>query len=245
MNIRVAPGWIALLALLVSLASGAWAQSGRELIEDSLRRHAAPANVYQEQTLIQSDGLGQYTVRTLRYYARNDASGGKRLLVIHTPEDLRGRTVFVAHDANGTRHGPEASSPLFGSDVSVADFEGEQPAGFRYAVEDHQDLDRISHYVLRAVPKDAAVAAATGYGVRRLYLRKDNLFVSRVDFLDRQGRIARRQTFRDARPDESGAWRPAMILTEDLREDRRTLVKVERRVHSADYVPDAIFAGMR
>ena len=227
-------------------AASAWAQSGRELIEESIRRHLPPPYVYQEQTLILSDPLGQNTVRTLRYYARRDASGVKRLAVIHTPEDLRGMTVLVTRDAKGgERRGPDPSSPLFGSSLSVADFEGERPADFTYEVEDSQDLDRISHYVLRAAPRDEAVGRATGYGVRRIYLRKDNLFVSRVDFLDRQGRLARRITFRDPRPDDSGIWRPGMILAEDLREDRRTLLKVERRVHSADYVPDAVFEERR
>ncbi len=235
----------ALLSVLASIAAAAWAQSAPELIEESLRRHAAPAYVYQEQTLILSDNQGQHTVRTTRYYARMDESGRKRLLVIHTPEELRGTTIFVARDAKGGgRLGPEPSSPVFGSEFSVADFEGEQPADFLYELEDAQDMDRVPHHVLRARPRDAAVSHATGYGVRRIYLRKDNLFVSRVDFLDRRGRITKRQTFRDPRPDESGAWRPGMILAEDLREDRRTLLKVERRVHSADYVPNAVFGAV-
>jgi hypothetical protein len=235
-----------LAGMLAFAAASAWAQSARELIEESLRRHAPPAHVYQEQTLILSDHHGQNTVRTLRYYARHDSSGGRRLVMIHTPEELRGTAVLVARDAKGgARRGPEASSPLFGSSLTVADLEGEQPADFSYEVENSQDLDRVSHHVLRAIPKDAEVARATGYGVRRLYLRKDNLFISRIDLLDRRGLVARRQTFRDPRPDESGAWRAGMVLTEDLRDARRTLLKVERRVHSADYVPDAIFAGLR
>jgi hypothetical protein len=84
-----------------------------------------------------------------------------------------------------------------------------------------------------------------GYHERRIYLRKDNLFVSRIDYRDRDGREARRQTFRDPRPDESGAWRAGMVLMEDLRNGGRSLLKVERRVHSADYVPAAVFAGLQ
>lgn len=236
----------ALVILMCALASGAWAEDARKLIEESLRRHAPPPFVYQEQTLILSNNLGQHTVRTARFYGRTDENGEARLLAIETPADLRGATVFVARDANGgRRRGPDPASPVFGSDYSVADFEGEQPRDFVYEAEDPQDLDRVAHHVLRATPRDDAVARATGYGVRRVFLRKDNLFVSRVDFLDRQGQIAKRRTFRDPRPDESGAWRAGMILTEDLREDRRTLIKVERRVHSHDYVPDAVFAGLR
>ena len=66
----------------------------------------------------------------------------------------------------------------------------------------------LSHQGMR----DERVARATGYSERRLYLRRDNLFVSRIDYFDRQGRLAKRQTFRDPRPDASGAWRAGMIL---------------------------------
>jgi hypothetical protein len=36
-----------------------------------------------------------------------------------------------------------------------------------------------------------------------------------------------------------------MMLMEDLRDGRRTLLKVERRVHSADYVPPGVFEGLQ
>lgn len=235
----------ALFLVLACSAIGARAQSGRELIEESLRRHASPPYVYEEQTLVLSDSLDQHTVRTARYYARRDESGRKRLLVIDTPADSQGMAVFVARDARGgARRGSDASGQIFGSDFSVADFEGEQPQDFNYVLEDGQDLDRVPHHVLSALPRDEAVARATGYGERRIYLRKDNLFVSRIDYLDRQGRLAKRETFRDHRPDDSGAWRPGMILMENLLDNRRTLLKVERRVYSADYVPAAVFAGL-
>ena len=233
-----------LLPLLALASAAASAQTGRELIEESLRRHALPPSVYQEQTMILSDGFGQHTVRTLRFYAKRDANGTRRLLVIRTPEDLRGMAVLVTLDAKGgARSGPPQSSPLFGSNMTNADFEDERPADFTYEKEDSQDLDRVTHHVLKAVPVNEEVARATGYGARRLYLRRDNLFVSRVDYLDRQGQLVRRLTFRDVQVDETGAWRPGMILMEELREDRRTLIKVDRRVHSADYVPEAVFKG--
>jgi hypothetical protein len=233
------------LVLLAGVAVSARAQTGLELIEESLRKQAPPAHIFEEQVLLLSDSAGQHTVRTVRYYARNDASGTRRLMVIDTPQVLRGLRVYVARDAGGGRHGPAGSSLVFGSDLTVSDLEGEQPAGFSYEREPSQELDRVTHFVVRATPKDDGIARATGYGTRRIYLRKDNLFVSRIDHLDRQGRLARRQTFKDPRPDESGAWRPGMTLTEDMREERRTLLKVERRVHSADYVPDAVFDEQR
>ncbi len=235
---------VILAVFAAATATATAVQDGRPLIEASLARYSPPAYVYQEQTMVLSDLAGNRTVRTVRYYARNRDGWRQRLLVIQTPAELRGRSVFIARNANGGRRGPMPSSLLFGSEVSVADFEGEQPGDFRYTVEDSQDLDRVAHHVVLATPRDAGVTLATGYGERRLFLRKDNLFVARIDYLDSRGNVARRRTFRDPQTDETGAWRAAMTLTEDLREARRTLLKVDRRVHSADYVPDAVFAGL-
>ncbi len=236
----------ALLPLLVLAGPDAAAQDALKLVEDSLQRHALPESVYEDQTLILGNPLGHYTVRTLRYYARSDLRGSRRLAVIDTPEELRGMAVLVTRDAKGgARQGPDPASPLFGSNLTVADLEGEQTGDFFYELEESQDLDRIPHLVVKATPKDASTGRALGYASRRIYLRKDNLFMSRMDFLDRQGRLARRVTFRDPRPDESGAWRAGMVLAEDLREERRTLLKIERRVHSADYVPESVFGEKR
>ena len=245
MNRLMKPAASVLLLLTACLATAAWAQNGRELIEKSLRLHAPPAAVYEEQTLVLSDPQGHYTVRTVRRYARHDANGDTNLLVMETPAESKGTSIYVDREASGgTRRGTAASSPVFGSNFSVADLEGEQVRNFTYERDDDQDLDRVPHFVLRVLPADESVARATEYRQRRIYLRKDNLFISRIDYRDSAGRLARRQTFRDPQPDESGVWRPAMILMEDLRDGRRPLLKVERSVHSPDYVPAEVFAGI-
>ncbi len=234
-----------IFSLLLGHTAGATAESGRELIEESLRRHAPPDYVYEEQALLLTDRQGQHTVRTARYYARRDESGTRNLLILVTPSESKGTAIYSDHDTHGgTRRGAVVSSPVFGSNFTVADLEREQARDFRYERDDDHDLDRVPHYVLRAFPVDESVARATGYRERRIYLRKDNLFVSRIDYQDRDGRKARRQTFRDPRPDEFGIWRADMILMEDLRDGRRSLLKIERRVHSPDYVPAAVFAGL-
>jgi hypothetical protein len=90
--------------------------------------------------------------------------------------------------------------------------------------------------------RDEAAARRPGIAERRLFLRKDNLFVSRIDYLDRHGTLRRQQTFRDPQPDGEGAVRAGMVLMESLQERHSTLLKVERRVHSADFVPAERFA---
>ncbi len=101
MNRLMKPAALALLLLTVCLATAAGAQSGRELIEASLRRHAPPATVYEEQTFVLSDSQGHYTVRTARRYARHDANGDTNLLVMETPAESKGTAIYVVRAGSG------------------------------------------------------------------------------------------------------------------------------------------------
>lgn len=227
--------------LVASAAAATERPDGRLLMEESLRRHAPAKHLYEEQTLVLTDAQGRHTVRTLRHYAVRDERGSRDLRVIDTPVEARGAAILVLRDAGGrARHGAVADARVFGSNFLVADLEDEWPADFRYEHDGDIDLERVPHHVLRVLP--AAADARAGQGERRIYLRKDNLFVSRIEYRDGDGRTIRRQTFRAPRPEDDAAWRAGMILMEDLREGGRSLLKVERRVLSADYVPESVFA---
>lgn len=246
------------LALLLLFLPGLCAAAdARGLVEESLRRHAVAPYLYEELTLLSSDAAGRYTVRTARHYVRVRNGSLDRLLVIDTPQEARGSAVRVRREAGGAVRRDVAlpalaqqpsgaadvapSGPLFGTDFALGDLEDEDPAQFRYEAEGEADIDRVAHFVVRAAPRGPAPAEA---GERRLYLRKDNLFLSRIEYSDAQGRTARRQSFRDPRAHDSGGWRAAMVLMENLRDGHRTLIKVERRVHSPDYVPAEVFADV-
>jgi hypothetical protein len=87
-----------------------------------------------------------------------------------------------------------------------------------------------------------AAAQRSGGGARRYYVRKSDYFLVRTDFLDLQGRLARRQSFRDPKQVEPGVWQADMVLMENPGERHRTLIKIERRVFSPQYVPPEIFS---
>lgn len=240
-----APLLLPLLLWLLPVLAGATAErlDGRSLVEESLRRHAPAAHLYEEQTLVLTDAQGRHTVRTLRHYAARDERGCRDLRVVDTPAEARGAAILVVRGGkDGERHGAAADARVFGSNFIVADLEDERPADYRYEHDGDLDLERVPHHVLRALPANDGVGRRIGYGERRLYLRKDNLFLSRIDYRDGEGQTARRQTFRAPRAEDNAAWRAGMILMEDLRDGGRSLLKVERRVLSADYVPEAVFA---
>lgn len=230
--------------VLTSLAGLAGAQNGPALVAQSLQRHAPPNDVFEEHALIMTDRLGHYSLRTTRYYAQRDNLASRQLYLVEFPAELKGAALRVDRNIiDGSRRGPAPSTAVFGSNFLVADLEGERSGDFRYVREGDLALERIPHFVVRAEPTSESVTRATGYHDRRLYLRKDNLFVSRIEYFDAKGRLARRLAFRDPRPDALGVWRAAMMLMEDLRDGRRTLLKVERRVHSPDYIPAGVFEG--
>lgn len=256
------------LALLLLLAAGAPSgaaraaapDTGRSLVEESLRRHGPPPHAYEELTIVLRDAAGRQRVRTARHYRRSEADGTvHRLITMQSPTDVRGsalrltlkngdpveRQLHLPALGKAFTFGPvtESVERVFGTDLSLADLEGERPSLYAYQREADRDLDRIPHHSIRARPANPRVPHATGYGERRLFLRKDNLFLTRIDYFDRNGRLIRQQTFRDPRPDGDGALRPAMILLVDLRERHSTLVKVDRRVHSPDYVPADLAAA--
>ena len=234
------------MALILSgLPALVCAGNARDLVAASLERQAPTPFVYEEQTLVLSDSAGRFSVRTMKHYQRRDEAGEKTLTVVVTPAESIGMSVFVARDAGvGIRRGSKASSSVLGSDFLVGDLEAEQIDAHHYETLPMQEIDHVKHHVVRASPMDNARAGRSSATDRVIFLREDNLFVSRIDYRDEHGKILRRQSFRDPRPDASGAWRASMILMENFKNDQRSVLKVDRRVHSPDYVPAAIFVGM-
>ena len=214
--------------------------------------------IYQELTMILSDAAGEHRVRRMRWYERRASDGSSRLLLVFVaPVDVRGAAVLLTRDAPGGARaeiylpalgrslglvaGTQSAMGLVGSDFKLADLLGEAPRDFSNQREADAEIDRSMHYVVRGTPASAAAQRAGG-GPRRYYLRKGDYFLVRIDFLDAQGRLARRQTFRDPKQVEPGAWQADMVLMEDFGERHRTLIKVERRVFSPEYVPPEIFS---
>lgn len=253
-------GWAAaaLVALGAVCAAAYGAPDGSGIMDRERAHRPQACCIYQELTMILSDAAGERGVRRIRWYERRERDGSSRLLLVFVaPVDVRGAAVLLTRDAPGSARGeiylPALGRPLglvagttsamalVGSDFNLADLLGEAPRGFVYAREADAEIDRSMHYVVRATPADAAAQRAGG-GLRRYYVRKGDYFLVRIDFHDAQGRLARRQTFRDPKQVEPGAWQADMVLMEDFGERHRTLIKVGRRVFSPEYVPPEIFS---
>jgi hypothetical protein len=256
---RPAIAMLAALAALAAAPGAARAAPDAAGIMEQVRSHRPQACcIYQELTMILSDPAGEGGVRRIRWFERHEPDGSRRLLLVFVaPADMRGAAVLVTRDASGNARGEvhlpalgrpldlaprtAGAMPLAGSDFRLADLFRGAPGDFTYAREADAEIERGMHYVIRATPVKGA-EPRTGEGVRRHFVRKGDHFLVRTDFHDARGVLARRQSFRDAREVEPGVWQADMILMEDFSARHRTLLKVERRVFSPDYVPAAIFS---
>lgn len=255
--------FIVLLSLLFPLACsqpvGAddpW--TGGHIMNEVLSRHGMPPCVYEEQTMILEDKAGYRDVSKIRRFSRVENDGTvKALIVFDNPAEVRGVALLaIRHDSGRGEwkvylpaFGKEVKSlaeraggsRFFGTDFAHEDLMAEVISDFHYVRVADQKMDRAAHYVVEAFPGSEEVAKNTGYSLRRHFIRQDNFFIVRTDYYDHRGQFVKRQTFHDLKKLDGDSWRANMITMENHREKHKTLIKINRRIFSQDYVRPEMF----
>jgi len=268
-SIRVTLGLAAWLVLLTPLSAvqaeqggpdgGIQQWTGLRIVQESMRRHELYPYVYEEQTLVLMDALKQRDVRRLRRYSRLDVDGtfrsliefafpqsiaGTALLFTHSPDETHITRIFLpALGAVMTNYvGGTAGGQMLGSEFSLDDLNPEDTEDFIYSRETDVVYEEVPYFVV--LSKSAEDLQAT-YTARRLYIRQDNFFITRIDYIDAAGRLLKRQTRHDLHQVGGEMWRADMIYVENILNRHRSILKIDRRVYSQDYVPPAIFSEAR
>ncbi|MBN2125081.1 MAG: outer membrane lipoprotein-sorting protein [Deltaproteobacteria bacterium] len=246
------------LPVLSEPARGDVPRTGSRIMAESLRRQGLYLYVYEELTVILTDRAGNREVRKARRFSRIEEDGSKKsLLVFDTPPEIRGVALLAESSPSGpwkwslylpafgkkliSYDGRAGGGRFLGTDFSVMDLIPEVLSDFRYARGSDQKINLVPCYVVEALPRDREVERATGCSLHRNFLRKDNFFLIRTDYFDRHGRFFKRRTFHDLKRVDGDMWHADMILMENTRERHMTIIKVDRRVLSRDYVPPEIF----
>ena len=76
---------------------------------------------------------------------------------------------------------------------------------------------------------DQTVKKETGYGLRKLWVRKDNFFIARTDYFDKRGKLIKRQTTDRISAVDGTAWRAAFTRMENFQENHVTEIEVTGR----------------
>ncbi|MBO6557688.1 MAG: outer membrane lipoprotein-sorting protein [Pseudomonadales bacterium] len=251
----------ALLFLAISLpSSGSDAvvnMNGAELMEAVYQRHKQFPYVYEEQSMILIDQRGNKNTRKLRRYSRVSKDGGADfLLLFDSPLDVRGVALIAHRDKAGVArqsfylpaygstfleshadHDGQSEDHFLGTDFSIENLIGEMLDHHRHLRRDDEVINETEFYVIDTFESgDESLVP-----LRRHYVRKDHLFVTRTDHFDELGRLKKRQTHHDLVNVHGEMWRANMMMMDNFQQAHRTVIKIDRRVFSADYVPEDVF----
>jgi len=234
--------------------------TGRSIMDEVFKRHELFPYVYEEQTMILIDVAGNRIARMARRFSRIENDGTvKLLLVLDNPAEVRGVALRTILHSSGRREsniylpafgkeiksnvGKSGGSLLLGTDFAIEDLTAEVLSDFRYVrVADHK-IDKIAYFVVEVFPRNEEIKQTSGYSLRRHFVRQDIFFIIRTDFYDRRGRLFKRQTNQDLKRVDGDMWRADMILMENHKERHKTLLKINKRVFSQDYVYPKIFTS--
>lgn len=227
-------------------------------MDEFFNRHELFPYIFEEQTIILMDRAGKRETRKLRRYSRTSEDGTlSYLLVFDTPSEIQGVAVLGVCYRSGlnessiylpalgkmTKSGSADSrkSYFLGTDFTIEDLIGEFMSNFRYVRVKDRKIDNINCYVVNAYSQEEFSETNTNYSERQHFIRKDNNLIIRTDYFDFHHHLMKRQTHSDLTNVNGDMWRGNMILMDNHREQHKSLIKINRRVFSHDYVPTELF----
>ena len=234
--------------------------TGNRIMDEAFRRHELFPYIFEEQSMILMDDAGNRDIRKVRRFSRVEKDRTvKFLLVFDSPPEVRGVALLAirqksGHEESGiylpafgkelkSNTGNNRSSNFLGTDFSIEDMTAEVLSDHRYVRAADSKIEKTNYFVVEAFPKDREIEKSTGYSHRRHFIRQDNFFIVRTDYFDRRGRFFKRQTHHDLKKVDRDMWRANMVLMENYKERHKTLIKINRRVFSHDYVPPEMFTS--
>jgi len=210
--------------------------------------------------MILIDSAENRDVRKARRFSRVEPDATvKYLLIFDHPAEVRGVALLAIRHPSGrieskiylpafgkelkSTSGKSRGNHFLGTDFAIEDLAPEVLSDFRYVRKTDYKIGKILYFVVEAFPKDSEIERATGYGLHRHFIRQDNFYIVRTDYYDPRGRLLKRRTHHDLKMVDGTMWRANMILMENHKEQHKTLIKINQRVFSHDYVPPEMFTS--
>jgi hypothetical protein len=248
--------FLLLTAIFASAADFQFSEaSGRVLMQQVYDTHQQYPYVYEEQSLVLIDRDGNRETRKVKLYSRIDPILFQRfLLLFESPEEVKGVAVLAERNANGdTRQaiylpalgesmiessGDSRDTNFLGTDFSIENLTGERLEDYDY----QRRRDELINYKMYSVIDVFDKQAEPGQtALRRHYISQEILYLTRTDYFDDLGRVRKRLSSHDMTRVLGDMWRANMLLMENMQNDHKTLIKIDRRIFSKEYVPVEVF----
>jgi len=260
-----------LLLILISSSLGAQEYpdekfdeaSGLEIMQEVHKRHQQFAFIYEEQSMVMIDRNGDRDTRKVKRYSRVEDDGTvKFLLVFESPVEIKGVALLATRDASGNTkkyvYLPAFGEQLIesmssgldgkflGTDFSIESITGEVLDDYIYVRRADKKINEAKYFMIDVYRREEVFAEnmlPDEQAIRRHSVSKNNFYITKTEYFDKQGRVFKKQSHHDLRPVDGRMWRADMILMEDSKEQHRSLIKIDRRVFSRDYVSADIFTA--
>ena len=238
--------------------------TGLEIMQEVHKRHQQFAFVYEEQSMVMIDRNGNRDTRKVKRYSRVEDDGTvKFLLIFDSPEEISGVALLASRDASGKtiKHvylpafGEQliesVSSGLdgkfLGTDFSIESITGEVLDDYIYVRRTDKKINNVEYFVVDVYRMEEGytdnMLPTEKQALRRHSISKNNFYIIKTEYFDKQGRVYKKQSHHDLRAVDGDMWRADMILMEDSKEHHQSLIKINRRIFSRDYVSAEIFTA--
>ena len=238
--------------------------SGLKIMQEVQKRHQQFAFVYEEQSMVMIDRNGDRDTRKVKRYSRVEEDGTvKFLLLFDSPEEISGVALLATRDASGEtiKHvylpafGEQliesVSSGLdgkfLGTDFSIENITGEVLDDYIYVRRPDTKINNVEYFVIDVHRIEDGftenMLSTKKQALKRHSISKNNFYITKTEYFDQQGRVYKKQSHHDLRAVDGDMWRADMILMEDSKEHHQSLIKINRRIFSRDYVSAEIFTA--
>jgi len=249
-------GILAATAMTAVSAQMTSSPDGTEIMQGVQRNLFKEKNIYEELSVILTDELGNRDTRQLRKYTMlANESEIKFLLVFDSPEEFQGVALLASKQQDSIpdisvylpaygqvlKHASmwDHGETLFGTDFTIRELSGVLMGDYQFVRREDRKIENITFYVVDVFADNSVPRLAKP--MMRHFIQQDSLFIVRTDYFDKYGRLAKQLTMHNIKMSTDSTWNAAMLLMEDMQKDHSTLIKVNKRIISEDYVREEIF----
>ncbi len=249
---------LASVAFLAFTATSAFAAdlTGRQIVDEVDKRHDKPVEYEaQAMTLVGADQSKEQ--RRLERWKMDTPDGSRALLVFQEPAGVKG-TALLTWQYDGKEDDQWLFLPAMGGDLkriakggkrnyfmgtdfTFEDLSSEENEAFSYERLPDEEMDGQKFYVIDVTAVDPEIKRETGYKFRRMWVRQDIYFITRVDYYDRRGTLVKRQTYDKLQDLGNGTYRAGFTVVKNLENQHVTAVQVLDRSFDASKVPEEVF----
>ena len=248
------------LVVVAALVSGLASQvppDALQLMRDSEKRHRLPNERLQLAMILQEKG-GPERARALQMALAQDpkkAHGDKQWIRFDAPGDINGtqlltvendagdndQWLFLSGFAKSRRVGAaELGDRFVGTDFFFEDLKHRVIEDYSWKLLGSEVLDTADCWKVEQTPSTTRATTQSPYARSELWLRKDNLFVVKTRFFDKQGKPLKEYRAENLVKVSGNAWRADRQTMIDVQRNHKTTVVVKARDASSK-IPDDTF----